>query len=882
MSDLNYHLETENKNCKCYLILNLVSASKKTLTKNNVCSFAATSSEKSALEFLIKELSRTDNKGNFSHIQVSPERAFHALKLIGATGRVFYKGKKVVIDPFTSYDFYFEANRQDSETALVKGFWKLGNQAGALQECEWIMPADPSWILKDGIIRSIKEGISSQWVRLAISGPGLLKGQELSHFLSRTQDEIQVNWISGEASQIVEPLPFLTLSCRHGGFADLWFDYGAYGRIAAHDSTSLSWRNVEAERSWETDLLETDFIKKLVEHSHYYCPLNKVAKSLTFLLEMGWAILDAHGRKVLRQKKAEFDAQFSEDKIVICAKIYYDDHQVDLKDLVGAFNRQEHFVELSPHVVALLDRENFSKEWGDFAEQEMTSEGIRVNKNRIGLLEQLLEQPNLIIREDLKQKIAKMSRCEPSSPIDPSEHFQGTLFSYQKEGLQWLKFLEEGSFGGLLADEMGLGKTVQVLAFFSLLSFQRPCLVVVPTSLLFNWKREIKKFLPSLIVYSHQGKDRLQNREELEQKQIILTSYALLRLDADILQEIDYQAVVLDEGQMIKNPDSQIATCCFRLQSQIRLVITGTPIENRLEDLWSIFHFLQPDLLGERRQFQAEALLLQMGTQYLDRIRKKIKPFLLRRKKEQVALQLPPKFEQTVFVEMTESQRDIYERWLRNTKQGLLKKVSLDGAGSHRMEILEAILRLRQLCAHPWLVEERRGEEAETMSAKYDRILADSAEVIEEKRKVLIYSQFTQMLRLLEAGIQQKGWSYVYLDGSTINREEVVCRFQEDPQVSIFLISLKAGGVGLNLTAADYVFLYDPWWNEAVERQAIDRAHRLGKKETVVARRYITALSIEEKMMRLKAHKTMLSEQLLESEEGFGQISLEDLLGLLT
>jgi hypothetical protein len=881
MSDLSYHLETENKNHKYYLSIKLVSAPNKTLTKDTLLSFAATISEKRALEFLIKELGRTSTTSSIEQVQVHPERAFDALKLLGATGRVFYKGKKVVIDPFTSYDFYFEADRQNPETALVRGFWKLGTKTGVLEECEWTMPADPSWILKDGIIRSIKEEISSQWVRLAISGPQLIKGQGLSEFLSRIQDEVQINWVSGNDSQIVEPFPFLTLSCRHGGFADLWFDYGAYGKIAGHDLAAMPWRNWEVERNWEKDLLETDFIKKIVEHSHYYCPLDKVAKSLTFLLEIGWTILDVRGRKVLRQKKAEFDALFSEEKITICAKIHYQDHQVDLKDLVGAFNRQEHFVELSPYAVALLDHENFSKEWGDFTEQEVVSEGIQLKKNRFGLLGQLLEQPNLAIREDLKQKIIKMSRCTPSSSIDPSERFQGTLFSYQREGLQWLKFLEEGGFGGLLADEMGLGKTVQILAFFSLSSFQRPCLIVVPTSLLFNWKREIEKFLPSFTVYSHQGKDRLQTKEDLEKKQIILTSYALLRLDADILKKIDYQIVVLDEGQTIKNPDSQIANCCFCLHSQIRLVITGTPIENRLEDLWSIFHFLQPDLLGERRKFQAEILRTQMGTQYLDRIKKKIKPFLLRRKKEQVALELPPKLEQIVFVEMTDSQRDIYERWLRNTKQGLLKKVSLDGATSHRMEILEAILRLRQLCAHPWLVEERE-EEADALSAKYDRVLSDIAEVIGEQHKVLVYSQFTTMLHLLEKGIRQRGWNYVYLDGSTTNREEAVRRFQEDPQVCIFLISLKAGGVGLNLTAADYVFLYDPWWNDAVERQAIDRAHRLGKKGTVIARRYITALSIEEKMMRLKAHKTTLSEQLLESKEGLGQISLDDLLELLT
>jgi SNF2 family DNA or RNA helicase len=815
-----YHLEPENKNGKHYLNVRVVGSN------------PTTSSEKTALAFLLKH----------------KECPFHILKLLGTTGRVFYLEKKVVVDPFTTLGFYLEADRQSGDEALVHGVWTLGNQKGLLHECTCVMPGEPAWMLQNGIIRAFHDEISS----LFISGPKLLKGPELSSYLKITTD----------------PFPFLTLSCRHGGFADLWFDYGAYGKVAAHDPSLTPWRNPQAEKGWEKDLLETNFLKKQMEKSHYYCPLDKVAKSLTFLLEIGWTIFDASGRKVLRQKKAELDAQFSEDQIEVRAKIYYDEHEADLKDLVGAFNRREHFVALSANTVALIDPEKFSQEWGDFVE-----EGVQIKKAQIGLLSQLLDKPDLIIREELRQKIAKMGK--PTAPVVAGSTFQGTLFSYQNEGLQWLKWLEDGGFGGLLADEMGLGKTVQVLAFFSLLCFERPCLIVVPTSLVFHWKREIEKFLPDLVIYSHQGKDRL--KEGLQEKQIILTSYAILRLDADLLQKVHYEAVVLDEGQTIKNPDSQIAGCVFRLQADLRLVITGTPIENRAEDLWSIFHFLQPDLLGERRAFQAEVLRGQMGSLYLERIKKKIRPFLLRRKKDDVALHLPPKLEQTVFVEMTEPQAEIYDRWLRNTKQGLLKKVSLDGAASHRMEILEAILRLRQLCAHPWLVKEGDGT-----SAKFERVMADLEEVVEEKRKVLVYSQFTQMLRLLQNAIREKGWNHVYLDGSTTDREDVVRKFQDDADVPIFLISLKAGGVGLNLTAADYVFLYDPWWNDAVERQAIDRAHRVGKQGTVIARRYITALSIEEKILRLKAHKMALSEQLLAFEAGAGPVSLGDLLELLS
>lgn len=874
MTDLSYHLESESRADKNYLAIRLVSTSKRKLAKDNLTSQISLSSEKSALELLLKEQARILPQPPIERLLASADRSFEILKLLGATGRVFYQGKKVFIDPFSHYEIYFEGAKESSDLAHFSGRWTHASQSGPLSKCDWVFAADPSWILKDGTIRPIKEEISGKWVAQAML-PLTLQGPALAQFLDKAFDEVRIDWKTEQASAAIDPVPFLVLADRHGGFADLWFDYGSFGKVAAHDSTQSSFRNSGIEKSWEKDLLETDFIKKTVEMSHYYCPLDKVAKSLTFLMEIGWSIIDAHGRKVLKKKSADVDIDTAGGTLIVKAKIHYGEHEVDLKDLIGAFNRREHFVELSPNTTALIDRQEFSEEWGDLTEQEIVSEGISLKKNQMGLLGSFLEQP---CREELREKILRLSQPQPA---EVGKDFQGELFSYQIEGLNWLKFLSDGEFGGLLADEMGLGKTVQVLAFFSLLKRQKPILIIVPTSLLFNWQREAEKFLPTLPIYRHEGKDRLRTSEELQQAQVILTSYALLRIDFSLLKSIDYELIVLDEAQAIKNPESQVSQGCSQLNADIRLAITGTPVENRLEDLWSIFRFLQPDLLGERRQFQAELQAGQLNAQYFSRIKKKIRPFLLRRKKEQVSLQLPPKLEQTVYVEMTDSQRQLYERFLQSTQQGLLKKVSLEGAVSHRMEILEAILRLRQICAHPWLTQEKQEEDPQAISAKLERLLADIQEVIEEKQKVLVYSQFTTMLQLIEGEIKKKGWKHVYLDGSTKDREGVVKQFQEDPDTSIFLISLKAGGVGLNLTAADYVFLYDPWWNEAVERQAIDRAHRLGKTGTVIARRYVTALSIEEKIMKLKEHKTALSENLLETEGGFDPVSLDDLLNLL-
>jgi SNF2 family DNA or RNA helicase len=343
---------------------------------------------------------------------------------------------------------------------------------------------------------------------------------------------------------------------------------------------------------------------------------------------------------------------------------------------------------------------------------------------------------------------------------------------------------------------------------------------------------------------------------------VILTSYALLRLEPELFKAIQWQVIVLDEAQAIKNPSSQIAHVAFGLQGDMRLAITGTPIENRLQDLFSLFQFVLPDLLDSERDFKS-----------------KVRPFLLRRKKEAVLKDLPPKMEQVVFVDMTETQRHTYDQWLQRTKAGLIQKVSLDGVSAHRMEILEAILRLRQLCVHPFLVA-GDGEFLEN-SGKCEQLFQDLQEVVDSGKKVLVYSQFTTMLQLIRREVANRGWSYVYLDGATTDREGVVRQFQEEEATSIFLISLKAGGVGLNLTAADYVFLLDPWWNEAVEQQAIDRAHRVGRRGAVIARRYVTTESIEEKMMMLKKHKLNLAQGLFEECGDFTQLSLDDLIQLI-
>ncbi len=704
-------------------------------------------------------------------------------------GNLSWNGKKIVLDPFVPLEYSYEVETDENNALVVQlklqGKYEALFTYGALQ---------------GSILRLFKEEIDPEWL---FSSPEKLEGERKKRFLKECED--QIVWKNPPKSK--DPLPILVLKDRTAAFADLWME-GEEGREATHGREMSG-----AEKFWEKDLLETDFIKKTVGTSHYYCPLDKVAKSLTFLLEVGWTLLDFQGKKMVKQGKMDLHASEGQGSILLRGKIKYGEHEVDASKVIGAFNRREQFLDLSSSEVGLIE---LPPAFLDLAEEEIIGDAIHVKRTHLGLLEGI--SPILV---EWEQAL-------------PGSCFQGTLYPYQQKGVDFLSYLYRSHFHALLADEMGLGKTVQILAFLSTLEVNLPILIVMPTSLLFNWRKEIERFLPNM-----RGK-------------IILTSYARLRLDISQLRLQEFEALILDEAQVIKNPESQVAKAACQLKSRFRLAVTGTPIENRFDDLKSIFRFLLRDAMDL--------------SPIVERAKKQIRPFTLRRKKEEVALDLPERQEQIVWVEFEEEQRTFYDNWLKEHRPSLKLQA---------VQVFEAILRLRQICAHPRLVTgEYLGQ-----SAKLERLLTDLDEVSGEK--VLIYSQFTTMLRLIEKEVQQRGYRYVYLDGQTADREKVVAQFQDDPDVQIFLISLKAGGVGLNLTAADYVFLFDPWWNEAVENQAISRAHRIGRKKPVIARRYLATETIEEKMLKLKEKKLALAHGVLDFDEELKALSLEELQDLL-
>jgi superfamily II DNA or RNA helicase len=486
----------------------------------------------------------------------------------------------------------------------------------------------------------------------------------------------------------------------------------------------------------------------------------------------------------------------------------------------------------------------------------------------------------------LRQRIAEMAAVQEIKEYPIPDGLRADLRLYQKQGYNWLGFLQEHNLGGILADDMGLGKTLQTL---SLLQREKengeaqPSLVVMPTSLIYNWVAEARRFTPSLRILIHTGAQRNVDPKYFALNDVVLTTYGLVRQDVDMLGKFPWHYLILDESQMIKNPGSKTARAVKELMAKHRLSLTGTPVENTLMDLWSQMTFLNPGLLGSEtffRDFYIQPIEKFRDVDRTEKLRKLIHPFILRRTKTQVATELPPKVEQVHFCEMTEGQKKLYEE-TKNAYRNYLLGMDEGDFGKKKLNILAGLQKLRQIAIHPHLVEEGQGLELSESGKfqEYERLLD---EVISKGAKVLVFSQFVRLLKILREDLTAKGIAACYLDGGTVDRQGEVQRFQNDPDVQVFLISLKAGGVGLNLTAAEYVFILDPWWNPAVERQAIDRSHRIGQTQTVFSYKFITKDSIEEKIIQLQQKKFQLSEDVISVEkELFKQLDMGDLVELL-
>jgi SNF2 family DNA or RNA helicase len=515
-------------------------------------------------------------------------------------------------------------------------------------------------------------------------------------------------------------------------------------------------------------------------------------------------------------------------------------------------------------------------------ESDSDQEQLTLKKYHLSLVQDL-HNGNLA-QLSISRRLEKLRNFEEIEDQPLPEHFTGQLRPYQKAGYNWMLFLNRYNFGGCLADDMGLGKTVQTLA---LLQAQKEAgntqanLLVMPTSLVYNWEMEARKFTPNLRVCTYTGTLREKNVAQFEGYDLIITSYGITRIDVDLLKTYYFNYIILDESQAIKNPTSHIARAVSELNSRYRLILTGTPLENSTMDLWSQMSFVNPGLLGNQSFFRNEFLLpieKKNDELKMQRLYSIIKPFILRRHKSQVATELPEKVESIQYCEMSEKQEQEYEEAKSFYRNKILDHIDEKGMSKSQLILLQGLTKLRQIANHPKMVNQAYEGDSGKMQSVTHRLKT----AIAENHKILIFSQFVKHLDILRQFLDENEISYAYLDGATRNRQEQVELFQTNPKVPVFLISLKAGGLGLNLTAADYVFMLDPWWNPAIEAQAIDRAHRIGQENKVFTYKFITKNTVEEKILALQRSKQRLASELITTEDTFVKaLSKEDILSLL-
>ncbi len=617
----------------------------------------------------------------------------------------------------------------------------------------------------------------------------------------------------------------------------------------------------------------------------------RVPKAVSALLAEDWSV-EAEGKLYRTAGRFKMNVSSGVDWFELHGEADFEGTTVRLPELLAALRRGQKFIPLSDGSLGLLPEEWIQRLAPMARLGQAEGDHLRFGSVQAALLDAWLEnEPAVTSDEAFERARERLQGFAGIAPAAAPPGFRGELRGYQRTGLGWLHFLRDFGFGGCLADDMGLGKTVQVLALLESRRVLReseglpPSLVVVPRSLVFNWIAEAAHFTPHLRVLDYTGAGRARESDfstaVQDQYDVVLTTYGTLRKDVAALRKMEFDYVILDEAQAIKNAESQTAKAARLLRGRHRLALTGTPVENHLGELWSLLEFLNPGFLGASPTFRrhADGLRAPMAENQ-GMLARALRPLVLRRTKEAVAPELPAKLEQTLYCELPPRQRRLYDELRDHYRGSLGSQIGERGLGRSKILVLEALLRLRQAACHPGLVDPRRAGEP---SAKLDLLLPQLREVLDEGHKALVFSQFTSFLALLRQQLDAQGIPYLYLDGRTRDRQEKVEAFQSDPASRLFLISLKAGGLGLNLTAADYVYLLDPWWNPAVESQAIDRAHRIGQVRPVFASRIVARDTVEEKILELQKTKRDLADAVIQADRSLiSGLSREDLEMLLS
>ncbi len=721
---------------------------------------------------------------------------------------------------------------------------------------------------------------------------------QLQQFILPLSKEYNVHFTNVQKEEIKDSRPEVKILLREKGEYLLFqpvFNYRGYDvRITDKEKIILPLEDkiLVIQRNLE---LEKEFVQKIESlHSGFIHPVegNVLALKGTDVLRNNWFFLFIDAVKEMNipvfgfeaLKNFRFNTAKPSTKIFISSntdwfdakiEIQFGEQKVTVEDVKKALANKQQFVQLVDGTLGILPEEWIKKYSLLFRVGDGKSGSMKLSKYHFSVIEELyLQRDEEELFFKLEEKYERLKGNHSIKEIPAPAHLKEVLRPYQESGFQWLNYLREVQWGGILADDMGLGKTIQALSFLHHLKEENgslKALVVCPTTLMFNWQNEINKFTPSLTYYIHHGGNRSRDTLANPAIDVIITTYGTLRSDIRQFVDVQFDYVVLDESQAIKNPGSKVTKAAGLLKAKNRLCLSGTPLQNNTFDIFAQMNFLNPGMLGSVEFFKQEfsVPIDKFGEkEQKDHLRKLLYPFILRRTKEQVAKDLPEKQEMVLFCEMGDEQRKIYEAYRNDYRDKILGVVENQGIQKSQLTILQGLMKLRQICDSPAIVKEE--ERFPNVSVKLEEIGREITENI-SNHKALIFSQFLGMLALIREKMKELGVDYEYFDGSSTvaEREKAITRFQNDENCRVFLISLKAGGVGLNLTAADYVYIVDPWWNPAVEQQAIDRTHRIGQTKNVFAYRMICTDTVEDKILKLQERKRNLAKDLITDDEGF-------------
>ncbi|WP_300161083.1 DEAD/DEAH box helicase, partial [Solidesulfovibrio sp.] len=780
----------------------------------------------------------------------------------------------------------------------------------------------PLWVCWNKSFYPVQTGLSAQFIREMVEHPPVIPNADVSEFLDRVWTKVPASDLHGQEEFLARMKPsflparydpklfldeegsLLTLQVQnvyeteHGEVSQEGpnpeLQTGSY---QYEGKSFLMARDQEAEAALIAQLQEMNFQPR--NNANWFL---EPEEAIVFLLDAYPKLVEKYrvfGEKNLTRYKvrlsqpvivAEVESDEKEKWFDLDLAVQYDDQRVPIDKIWKAWTQGKRYVQLKDGSYTSLP-----ESWLEKLSHKLRALGYDTDKPPQSkfkqfeapvldkILEDLPEARTDSFWNTLRQKIHSFREIVQ---VRPPKGLHADLRPYQVQGLSYLNFLKDYGFGGILADEMGLGKTVQTLSFIQH-NVERgargPNLIIVPTSVLPNWEREADKFVPDLKQLIIYGARRENMFKKIGESDLVITTYALLRRDLDELLKFEFAAIILDEAQNIKNPNTITARSVRRLNGKTRICLSGTPIENNLFELWSLFEFLMPGFLGGQNSFQRGIVkpIKDGDEETLEYLRGRVRPFILRRTKSEVAKDLPPKVENVYYCNLLDEQLDLYAALAKKLKEQVLATVDEKGMAKSQMSILDALLKLRQICCHPRLLKlDLPGVNTNLPSGKFDAFKDLITDCIEEGHKVLVFSQFVQMLHIIRSWMTIGQVPFAYLDGSSKDRFEQVDRFNDDENIKVFLISLKAGGTGLNLTSADYVIHYDPWWNPAVENQATDRTHRIGQLRQVFSYKMICQNTVEEKILKLQEQKKDVAEAIIPGQDAFKSLTRTDLESL--